>query len=111
MYCFLLREQSKEFGKEKKTCIPTYKGVNQPKTAKKRAQTASAGNGRRPHPRFLSSRLRFCPAARIRPSQLTRHSSRKRKRRMPCQSLPSANNGSTHTLRFLRAFLEASVLW
>ena len=32
---------------------------------------ASAGNGRRPQPRFFSNRLRFCPAARIKASQLT----------------------------------------
>src|SRR5260221_8644745 len=75
------------------------------KRAQKEAYIASVGNGRRPQPRFLSNRLRFCPAARIRPSQLTRHSSRKRKRRIPCQSLPSANKGSTQTLRLRRAFL------
>jgi hypothetical protein len=34
--------------------------------------TASAGKGRRPHPRFCSKRLRFWPEAIMRASQLTR---------------------------------------
>src|SRR6266516_4516043 len=72
---------------------------------KKKAHIASAGNGRRPQPRFLSKRFRFCPAAIRNASQLTRQSRRKRKRRMPCHSLASANKGSTHTLRLRRAFL------
>src|SRR6266567_4957782 len=75
------------------------------KSTQKEAHRASTGNGRRPHPRFLSNRLRFCPAARIKPSQFTRQRSRKRKRRMPCHCLPSANNGSTQTLRLRYAFL------
>jgi hypothetical protein len=33
--------------------------------------TASVGNGRRPHPRFRNKRLRFCPEAVTRASQLT----------------------------------------
>jgi hypothetical protein len=37
--------------------------------------------------------------------QMTRSSSRKRSRRIPCQSFPSAKSGSTHTLRLRRAFL------
>jgi len=65
---------------------------------------ASVGNGRRPQPRFLSNRLRFCPAAITWASQLTRQSRRKRKRRMPCQSFASANSGSTQTFRFRMAF-------
>src|SRR6266567_6973411 len=81
------------------------------KSTQKEAHRASTGNGRPPHPRFLSNRLRFCPAARISPSQLTRQSRRKRKRRIPCQSLPSANKGSTHTWRLRRAFLYALVDW
>ena len=68
------------------------------------ADTASAGNGRRPQPRFLSRRLRFCPAAMTWASQLTRQSHRKRKRLMPCQSLASVNKGSTHTFRLFMAF-------
>src|SRR5260370_32620417 len=56
-------------------------------TSKKKPKTASAGNGRRPHPRFLSSRLRFWPVAIRKASMLTRQRSRRRKRPMPCQSL------------------------
>jgi hypothetical protein len=66
---------------------------------------APPGHGRRPHPRQLSSRLRFWPAAMSSASVLTRHNRRKRKRRKPCQSCASANSGSTHTLRWRRAFL------
>src|SRR5258708_1399168 len=66
--------------------------------------TASAGKGRRPHPRFCSKRLRFWPDAIIRASQLTGQSRRRRKRPIPCHCLPSANNGSTQTLRLFRAF-------
>src|SRR6266566_4573495 len=77
--------------------------VNHPQSVKKEAQKASVGNGRRPHPRFLSNRFRFCPAAIRKASLLTRQRSRKRKRRKPCQSLASANSGSTHTLRLRRA--------
>jgi hypothetical protein len=69
-----------------------------------RALAAPAGHGRRPHPRFLSKRLRFCPVALISASQFTRQRRRKRKRLMPCHSLPSANNGSTQTLRLRMAF-------
>src|SRR5712692_612717 len=83
--------------------------VNQPCKAKKRAKAASAGQGRRPHPCFLSRRLRFCPAARMSALQLTRQRSRKRKHLIPCQSLPSAKSGSTHTLRLRKAFLYDSV--
>jgi len=72
---------------------------------------ASVGNGRRPHPLFCSNRLRFWPEAVTRASQLTLQSRRKRKRRMPCQSLASANSGSTHTLRLFMAFLYADVWW
>src|SRR2546426_9354715 len=78
--------------------------VNHQQEAKKRGKTASAGSGRRPHPRFWSKRLRFCPEAVTRASQLTLQSSRKRKRRIPCQSLASANKGSTQTLRLFMAF-------
>jgi len=46
----------------------------------------------------------FCPVAVIRASALTFSSVLSRKRRIPCQSLPSANKGSIHTLRFLIAF-------
>src|SRR5260221_12342938 len=74
------------------------------KRPQKEALIASGGNGRRPHPRFLSRRLRFWPAAIRKASQLTRHSSRKRKRRTPCQSLASANKGSTQTFRLFIAF-------
>ncbi len=65
----------------------------------------SAGNEWRPYPRFLSNRLRFCPAAISKASMLTRQSKRKRKRRIPCHCLASANNGSTQTLRLRYAFL------
>jgi len=34
----------------------------------------SAGQGQRPHPRFLRSRLRFCPPTRTKASQFTRQS-------------------------------------
>src|SRR5215470_18440710 len=64
---------------------------------------ASVGNGRLPHPRFCRRRLRFCPEAITRASQLTRQSRRKRKRRMPCHCLPSPNSGSIHTFRLLSA--------
>jgi hypothetical protein len=46
--------------------------VNHPYQAKKRAQSASTGNGWRPQPRFCKSRLRLCPAARRSVSQFTR---------------------------------------
>src|SRR5947208_6410015 len=36
-----------------------------PLTITSEADMACVGKGRLPHPRFLSSRLRFCPAARI----------------------------------------------
>ena len=65
---------------------------------------ASAGKGRRPHPRFCSKRLRFWPEAIIRASQLTRQSRRKRKHPMLCHCFPSANSGSTQTFRLFRAF-------
>src|SRR5258708_33745229 len=71
--------------------------------------TASAGNGRRPHPRFCNKRLRFCPVAVTRASQVTFWSRRKRKRRIPCHSLASANSGSTQTLRLFMAFWYAEV--
>jgi len=74
-----------------------------PKNSQKEAHMASDGNGRRPHPRFLSKRLRFCPAAITKASQLTLQSRLKRKRRMPCHSFASANKGSTHTFRLRRA--------
>jgi len=64
---------------------------------------ASVGNGRRPHPRFCRRRLRFCPEAITRASQLTRQSRRKRKRRIPYHCLPSPNSGSIHTFRLLSA--------
>src|SRR5258708_30021775 len=78
--------------------------ADHPTAAKKKAPRASVGKGGRPHPRFLSNRLRFCPAAIRKASMLTRQSNRNRKRRMPCQSLASANSGSTHTFRFRMAF-------
>ncbi len=68
------------------------------------AATASVGNGRRPQPRFRNKRLRFCPEAVTRASQLTRQSRRKRKRRIPCHSLAEALSGATHTLRLFMAF-------
>ena len=49
-----------------------------------------------------SRRFTFWPAAVIRASALTFLSVLVRKRPIPCQSLPSANKGSIHTLRFLR---------
>jgi len=78
--------------------------VKQHAAMKKKAHIACAGNGRRPQPRFLRRRFRFCPAAIRKASQLTRQSLRKRKRRMPCQSLASANKGSTHTWRLRMDF-------
>src|SRR5215207_3998821 len=63
------------------------------------APAAPLGNGRRPQPRQLNSRLRFWPAAIRSASPLTFSSPRSRKRRSPCQSLASAKRGSTHTFR------------
>src|SRR5438270_13405065 len=77
--------------------------VNHQQRTKKKAHSASTGNGRRPHPRFLSKRFRFWPAAIRNASQFTRQSHRKRKRRNPCQSFASANKGSTQTLRLFIA--------
>ncbi len=100
----LLRSESERIIGEV-DAYPNEGRVNHLYQATKRAQTASAGQGRRPQPRFLSNRLRFCPAAIRKASQLTRQSSRSRKRRMPCQSLASANKGSTQTERLRVAFL------
>ncbi len=75
-----------------------------PKRREDAASAAPSGHGRRPHRRFLSSRFKFCPAARMSASHLTRQSRRRRKRRMPCQSLPEAYNGSTQPLRLRMAF-------
>src|SRR5438128_3025118 len=97
--------RKEELTSEERDTDPNKGRMNRPKAAKKEAQRASTGNGRRPHPRFLSKRLRFCPAAIRRASQLTRQSNRKRKRLSPCQSLASANNGSTQTQRLRYAFL------
>jgi hypothetical protein len=47
----------------------------------------------------------FWPVAVTRASVLVFFSVLVRKRRIPCQSLPSANKGSIHTLRFLSAVL------
>src|SRR3989440_931422 len=102
-HCFRSIKYTELIGKKNAQYSNTGR-ANQPKAAKKEAQRASTGNGRRPHPRFLSKRLRFCPAAIRRASQLTRQSNRKRKRRRPCQSLASANKGSTQTLRLFIAF-------
>ena len=52
----------------------------------------------------VSSRLMFCPVAIISASMLTFSRVLIRNRRIPCQSLPSANSGSIDTLRFLIAF-------
>src|SRR5437762_12496988 len=96
-HCFITIECDELIGKKNEQSSKTGR-ANHPKAAKKEAQRASTGNGRRPHPRFLSKRLRF-PAAIRKASQLTRQSRRKRKRRRPCQSLASANKGSTQTFR------------
>jgi hypothetical protein len=48
--------------------------------------------------------LTFCPEAISRASMFTRSSLLKRNLLIPCQSLASANSGSTHTLRLRRAF-------
>src|SRR5687768_7141391 len=53
--------------------------------------TAPPGHRRRPQPRQLSSRFRFCPVARTSASIFTFTSSRRRKRSMPCHALPSPN--------------------
>jgi len=60
-------------------------------------------------PPKASSRFAFCPAAIIRASALVFQSVLVRNRRIPCHSLPSANSGSIHTLRFLTAFRYGSV--
>ncbi len=90
--------------------LSSKKGMNTwPKDTQKEAHLASDGNGCRPHPRFLSSRFRFCPEAITNASQLTLQSRRKRNRRIPCHSFASPNKGSTHTFRLRRAFWYASV--
>src|SRR5260221_2510263 len=61
-HCFHMIEYDELSGK-KNAQSSTTRRVNHPKSAKKEAQKASIGNGRRPHPRFLSNRFRFCPAA------------------------------------------------
>src|SRR6266567_3347795 len=53
---------------------------------------------------LLQQAFEILPVAMHKASQLTRRSSRKRKRRRPCQSLASAKRGSTQTLRLFRAF-------
>ena len=75
-----------------------------PTSSQKEALAASDGNGCRPHPRFLSNRLRFCPAAITNASQLTFQRRLKRKRRIPCHSFASPNKGSTQTFRLRSAF-------
>jgi hypothetical protein len=55
-------------------------------------------------PLKTSSRFTFCPAAIIRVSELVFSSALVRKRRIPCQSLPSANKGSIYTLRLRTGF-------
>src|SRR6266571_4242376 len=70
----------------KKDHFPKTRRRTSRKRLQKEAQSASVGKGRRPQPRFLSNRLRFCPAAVRKASMLTRQSNRNRKRRMPCQS-------------------------
>src|SRR5437868_4620883 len=102
-HCFNTIEYDELIGKTNEQYSNTGRATH-PKAAKKEAQRASTGNGRRPHPRFLSKRLRFCPAAIRKDSLLTSQSSRKRKRRRPCQSLASANSGSIHTFRLRMAF-------
>lgn len=90
----------KHLGKKAGVAICPSTPVNALEVVKEHAASAApSGHGRRPQPRFLSSRLRFCPAALISASPFTRQSRRRRKRLMPCQSLPSAKSGSTHTLR------------
>src|SRR2546421_1626120 len=75
-HCFRSIKYTELIGKKNAQYSNTGR-ANQPKAAKKEAQRASTGNGRRPHPRFLSKRLRFCPAAIRKASQLTRQSNRK----------------------------------
>ena len=67
------------------------------------------GHPRRPHPRQLSSRLRFWPVAVINASILTFSDRLKRNRAMPCHCLPSPKSGSTHTWRLRSAFLYGAV--
>ena len=88
------------------TTTPPKRGrAHHAKEAKKRHTWPLLGKDAVPIRANYSRRLRSCPAARIRPSQFTRHSLRKRKRRIPCPSFPSANSGSTQTLCLRRAFL------
>src|SRR5919199_141574 len=54
-------------------------------------------------PPKASSRFTFCPEAISNASIVTFLSLRSRNLLIPCHSLASANNGSTHTLLFLRA--------
>jgi hypothetical protein len=91
------------------TPVPAVRGGQDAETGRggKAGSTtppAPLGNGRRPQPRQLSRRLRFCPAAISSASPLTFSNPRKRKRRSPCHAFASANNGSTHTWRLRLAF-------
>jgi hypothetical protein len=60
-------------------------------------------------PPNASSRFTFCPAAIVRASALVFSSVLVLNRRMPCQSFPSANRGSIHTLRLRIALRYGSV--
>src|SRR5205807_8489097 len=107
-HCFRSIKYTELIGKKNAQYSNTGRS-NHPKAAKKEAQRASTGNGRRPHPRFLSKRLRFCPAAIRKASQLTRQSRRKRMHRKPCQSLASPDQGSTLTFILFIALFYAFV--
>ncbi len=103
MHCILTIEEAEPLGIRKDHSFKKRTSTSR-KRPQKEALMASVGNGRHPQPRFLSNRLRFCPAAIRKASMLTRQSSRKRKRRIPCQSLASAKRGSTQTCRLRMAF-------
>ena len=53
--------------------------------------------------------MRFCPAATIKTSALTRLKVLRQKRLITCHILASAKRGSIHTLRFLMAFRYGSI--
>ena len=62
-------------------------------------------------PEYLRRRLRFWPAATMRPSMFTFSMPRRWDLRSPCSVFASANRGSTQTWRFLIARVQAAVSW
>ena len=69
---------------------------------RRRAATCAGFFGLQPSK--ASNRFTFWPEAISKASMFTFLSLRSRNLLIPCQSLASANSGSIHTLRFLKAF-------